>query len=349
MKKQKLKCFTCKVIKLRHFLHDLRHRTEYCFALVIIFFLRSLPRKCVQQFARFAGGLIWLIPSTRAIVLGNLQTVFPEMPESERKKIGKKSVFHSVYNVLEFFWIGGDPDRTRLCYGMPDDLIAQIKAHSDRNERLIFVNPHLGSWEASGTIAPFFGRVRMAAIAKPVKNPYLNRLLNARNREKVEGLEVIFSKGAVRAALSALRRGCSIGILIDQNTRVRDGGEFVDFFGVPVPCSTAPVTLKRYCDAHGIPVVIAFGSCPRLEDGRCVAHMEYLSKPFNEYADDREIIMELMQKSEADIRKYPDQYLWFYKRFQYIYPDAPEEVKKRYPDYAVIPGAHFFSKTAKGK
>ncbi|MBR1951774.1 MAG: hypothetical protein IKA32_04315 [Lentisphaeria bacterium] len=334
---------------MRHFLHDLRHRTEYCFALVIIFFLRCLPRKCMQGLARFAGNILWLIPSTGKIVLGNLKTVFPEMTESERIKIGKSSVFHSVHNVLEFFWIGGDPVRTHLCYAMPDELVARIKGHIDRNERLIFVNPHLGSWEASGTIAPYFGKVRMAAIAKPVKNPYLNRLLNARNREKVKGLEVIFSKGAVRAALSALRRGCSIGILIDQNTRVRDGGEFVDFFGVPVPCSTAPVTLKRYCDAHDIPVQIVFGSCPRLADGRCTAHMEYLSKPFDQYADDREVIAELMQKAEEDIRKYPDQYLWFYKRFQYIYPEASEEVKKRYPDYAVVPGAGFFSKTAKGK
>ena len=149
------------------------------------------------------------------------------------------------------------------------------------------------------------------------------------------------------AALTALKQGKSIGILIDQNTRVRDGGEFVDFFGLPVPSSTAPAALKRYCDAHNVPAVIIFGSCPRLEDGRSVAHIEYLSKPFEQYADDREVIQELMVKAEADIRRYPDQYLWFYKRFQYICPDASEEVKKKYPAYAVEPSAAFFNRTAK--
>ena len=327
----------------------MRHRIEYIFALIVVSILRCLPRKGIHYLARFASGLVWLIPSTRRIVLGNLKAVFPERPESERRTIGRNSVYHSVYNVLEFFWIGGDPVRTRLCYNMPDELIAQIGEHIARNERLIFVNPHLGSWEASGTIAPFFGRVKMAAVAKPVKNPYLNRLLNARNREKVEGLEVIFSKGAVRAALGALKRGLSIGILIDQNTRVRDGGEFVDFFGIPVPCSTSPVTLKRYCDAHDIPVVIVFGSCPRLADGKSTAHMEYLSKPFDQYADEKELVSELIKMSEADILKYPDQYLWFYKRFQYICPDAPEEVRKRYPDYAVVPSASFFSRRERMK
>ena len=334
---------------MQKFFRDLRHRMEYVIARIIIFFLGRLPRKAVIALARFAGKILWQVPSIRSIVESNLRVVFPEMDEKERCRIGRTSLFNTAYNVLEFFWIGGDPDRTRLCYGMPDDVIAKIKEHSDRGERLIFVNPHLGSWEASGTIAPFFGKVRMAAVAKPVKNPYLNKLLNQDGRGRVDNLEVIFSKGAVRAALTALKQGKSIGILIDQNTRVRDGGEFVDFFGLPVPSSTAPAALKRYCDAHNVPVVIIFGSCPRLEDGRSVAHIEYLSKPFEQYESDREVIQELMVKAEADIRRYPDQYLWFYKRFQYISPDASEEIRKKYPAYAVDPVAAFFSRAAKKK
>ena len=60
------------------------------------------------------------------------------------------------------------------------------------------------------------------------------------NREKVRGLEIIFSSGAIRAATKALRDGRGVGTLIDQNTRVRDGGSFVNFFGLPVSSSTAP-------------------------------------------------------------------------------------------------------------
>ena len=80
-----------------------------------------------------------------------------------------------------------------------------------------------------------------------------------------------------------------------------------------------------------------------------MAHIEYLSKPFEEYANDREVIQELMVKAEADIRRYPDQYLWFYKRFQYISPDASEEIRKKYPAYAVDPVAAFFSRAARKK
>ena len=49
--------------------------------------------------------------------------------------------------------------------------------------------------------------------------------------------------------------------------------------------------------------------------------------------------------SESYIRRYPDQYLWFYRRFQNIEPDCPEELKKRYPYYAKVVGPHFYRRT----
>jgi KDO2-lipid IV(A) lauroyltransferase len=249
-----------------------------------------------------------------------------------------------MWNILEFVWVTGFPERIRKCYCLSDETARRLKKHAEAGERCIFVNPHLGSWEASGVSAPFFADLNMIAIAKPVHNPYLNALLNSGSREQTKGLKVVFSRGAVRAALTALRNGQSIGTLVDQNTRVRDGGEFVDFFGLPVPSSTAPAMLKRYCDAHDIPVVIIFGTSVRLADGRNTALTEYLSKPFDDYADDREVLQELLQISERYIRQYPEQYLWFYKRFQHIKPDTPPEIRKRYPSYARIPTPHFFSK-----
>ena len=84
----------------------------------------------------------------------------------------------------------------------------------------------------------------------------------------------------------------------------------------------------------------------RLEDGRNTAHSAYLPKPFDAYADDREVLQELMKISEKFIRMHPEQYLWFYKRFQYIPPDCPGDLRRRYPDYATVPKASFFRKTS---
>jgi KDO2-lipid IV(A) lauroyltransferase len=148
----------------------------------------------------------------------------------------------------------------------------------------------------------------------------------------------------MRASLKALRQGRGVGTLIDQNTRVRDGGVFVNFFGLPVPSSAAPAALKRYCDTHDLPAVIVYGTSLRLADGRNTAHSAYLPKPFAEYADDREVLQELMAISEKFIRMHPEQYLWLYKRFQYIPPDCPADLRGRYPDYAAEPKPSFFRK-----
>ena len=102
--------------------------------------------------------------------------------------------------------------------------------------------------------------------------------------------------------------------------------------------------LKRYCDVRGIPAAIIYGSSLRFPDGRIHSFCEELPRPFEEYPDDRAVIQEVMKMSESFIRKYPEQYLWLYKRFQNIPPDCPEELRKRYPYYAKVPSPNFFRK-----
>ncbi|MBR6280367.1 MAG: hypothetical protein IKR32_03595, partial [Bacteroidales bacterium] len=122
-----------------------------------------------------------------------------------------------------------------------------------------------------------------------------------------------------------------------------EGGVFLDFFGVPVACTTSPALLKRYCDAHGIPAMIVFGCSVREgAEEKLVGHKRTLRKPFSEYADDREVIRELLGYSEELIRAYPEQYLWLYRRFQYIPEGTPEELRRRYPYYATTPRPSFY-------
>ncbi|MBQ7396141.1 MAG: hypothetical protein IJW08_06350 [Lentisphaeria bacterium] len=318
----------------------------YIAAMTAYYIIRSLPGCAVRPAARMLAYPAWMIPGVSRLVCANIRCAFPEWDEKQVKKVGFESIFNMLWNMIEFFWTDGRPHRIERCYVMPDVLKNQLDGYSAKDVRMIYVNPHHGSWEGSGVMATYHGKVRMAAIAKPVKNYYLNKFFNDRMRGIAAGFEVIFSKGAMRGCISALRDGKSLAILVDQNTRVRDGGVFVNFFGVPVPSSTAPAVLKKYCDARGIPCVVMYGVSLRHEDGKLYSMSRELSKPFDEYADDAEVLQELLDISEEYIRKYPEQYLWLYHRFQHIPPDASDELKRRYPYYAKVPNAHFFSKTA---
>lgn len=323
----------------------IRYLFEYAVLIVPLTFIRILPHRGVRLFARMTGAVMYAIPSMRRLVRANIDTALPEFPAERRRWIARESFRHMALNMIEFLWMEGKPERIRRCYpAMPPEVYERIAGHRDRGERMIFVNPHIGSWEGSGLAVPFHGKTPVSVVTKPLENPFLNKLYN-RWRKEVGGLRVIFSRGAVKASLAALKEGDSIGILIDQNTKVRDGGEFVDFFGLPVAGSTAPAMFKRYCDAHDVPVVILFGSSIRVgEDEHLTTICRPLPKAFDEYADDREVIQDLLAMTEDVIREYPEQYLWLYKRFIYIPEWVTGELRQRYPYYAGAPGRTFYGR-----
>jgi lauroyl/myristoyl acyltransferase len=87
----------------------------------------------------------------------------------------------------------------------------------------------------------------------------------------------------------------------------------------------------------------------READGKVHARVRYLPRPFAEYEDDAAVLQALMDLAEENIRRYPEQYLWLYHRFQNIPPEAPEELRRRYPYYAAVPSPSFFDIRARHK
>ena len=322
----------------------IRWSLEFVIVCIPYWILRILPWPLMRAVAWILGFVIHLIPGARKLVRANIRSAMPELSEKEVRRIARKSFDHVAWNLVEYVWMTGKAERIRRCCLIEEKTLEKLKELVKNNVRIIYVNPHLGSWEASGLMSPFYAGVNIAAIAKPLRNPYLNTFFNAGNRENTAGLRIIFSKGAMRAAIQALKEGLGVGTLIDQNTRVRDGGVFVNFFGLPVPSSTAPAVLKSYCDQKGIPSIIIIGCSLRQKDGKVMGQGWELSKPFEEYASHTEVLQELMAVSERLIRENPEQYLWLDRRFQYIPENVTDEERKRYPWYAVVPGKNFYLK-----
>ena len=325
-------------------LKKIRWSLEFILLYTPYMLLRYLPWHLMRSTAWLAGFCMHLLPGVRKLIRANIRAAMPELSEKEVRRIGRASLDHLMWNLLEYVWLTGSEKRIRRYCGLDELTMQTLHELVRKDTRVIYVNPHIGSWEASGLMSPFYAGVRIAAIAKPLKNPYLNKLFNHGSRESTAGVRVIFSKGAMRAALSALKEGWGIGTLNDQNTRVRDGGVFVNFFGLPVPGSTAPAMLKEYCDQKDIPCQIFFACSLREKNGKVIGRIFPLKKKFEEYSSHAEILQEFMDAAEQLIRQYPEQYLWFYKRFQHIPENAAPEQIKRYPYYASRPGKNFYRK-----
>lgn len=324
----------------------IRYFFEYLLILMPYYLIRLSPHFVIRMLAKTGAAFAWtFIPVVRKIIVANLNAAFPEKEDEWVVKIGKTSLFNTFYNILDYIWMMGKPARMNKCLRLPEHIYDELHGCAQSGVRIIFVNPHLGSWEASGIIATNIAGVKMAAIAKITRNPFLNNLLNKDNRER-GGIKIIFSKGAVRETLKYLNSGTSIGTLIDQNTRLRDGGVFVKMFGLQVTASRAPATLWNYCRANDIPVKVIYGTTLRSGD-LLTPEMDFLSKDYSEYPDDTAIIQELTAITEKYVRLYPEQYLWLYQRFKYLPRDITPELRSRYPFYAIVPNSKFFSSRAK--
>ncbi|MDD5727317.1 MAG: hypothetical protein PHV59_02020 [Victivallales bacterium] len=324
----------------------LRYLSEYLCARFIYLILKIQPRWMIKAIAGIAGRGAYCLPGVYRMIDANLGVCFPEMSKSEIKRVGRLSVINAARNLLEFFWMSNNSRRIRRCVSCIPDGAAAVEQCLANGERVVFVTAHLGSWEASALTVPFFFPAKIAIVVHPLTNPYLNKFLNSGNRKQVSGLEVIFARGAVRASLKALHQGFNIGILVDQNTKVREGGIFVNFFGLPVPCSKSPADFYRICTQEGIRTRVFFAFSRRDADGRLYVTCQPLPKPESEY-DSRDMIRELVNITEEHIRRYPEQYIWLYKRFAHIPRGLDEETMERYPYYARLVKESFYSRARK--
>jgi KDO2-lipid IV(A) lauroyltransferase len=282
-----------------------------------------------------------LIPGFYRPMKANLKAAFPEKPKAEINKLAFQSLKNIILSLLEFCWFLDRPKLMRKYIDFKDEVDQMCRRCCEDGENFILVTPHLGNWELAGLVMSEFSDVKFAVVARPARNPYLNKFINA--GRMMEGNKVIPTKGAVKGMLKALKEGYAMATLIDQNTRVRDGGVFVDFFGLPVPTSKAPAFFGRKFN-----VLIAVGGCISTPGGY-ETFLRWLPKKSGDYDSDEELIQDLMKITEELVRQYPEQYLWFYKRFQYIPREADEELIKCYPDYATIAEDRFYDKVTARK
>ena len=125
--------------------------------------------------------------------------------------------------------------------------------------------------------------------------------------------------------LKVLREGKMVAMLLDQDTRVQEGGVFVDFFGLPVPISQAAASLSARLN---IPVVLAFCRCDARGHYRAYSRAPLQPGPGESAVA---FTQRVAASVEEEIRQQPGEWLWMYKRWKRKAPGTPPE---RYPFYA---------------
>ncbi|AIF53755.1 lysophospholipid acyltransferase family protein [Pelosinus sp. UFO1] len=186
----------------------------------------------------------------------------------------------------------------------------------EQGRGVVLLTAHIGNWEWLGAALAMNG-FPMAAVIKRQPNDQHTRILNE-YRELV-GIE-IFSRGTAElvSAAKALKQGKILGFLADQDAGVN--GLFIEFLGKMSSTPTGPTIFAKKFKAPVVPSFIV-----RSPEG---GHRVLIGEPFyyedtgNVEEDTRNLTVKMTQIIEQTIRQYPDEWLWFQKRWNTAYTQA---------------------------
>ena len=267
-----------------------------------------LPLRLIQVTARSVGWLLYVSNSSaRRVTEINLKSAYPELSESEREQLTRRSLKSQCMTYAESVKIWGSA---------PEFALEQIKAVHGEDIFLdalqnpngtLAVVPHFGTWELMNAWVNL--HTAPVIMYKPSKNPDVDRFM-LEARQRLNATLVPTDETGVRALFKHLKQGGFAAILPDHVPK-ESGGIYSPFFGQNALSSTllSKLAAKTQCSVIGL-------SCLRREDlSGFELHVQTLSAEIN--AKDLQLSVDTLNKEmERMIHVAPEQYLWSYKRFR---------------------------------
>jgi len=249
-----------------------------------------MPLWFCMGFGYFAGLIMYANKKRRLTAFKNIKSAFPSKSNKELYSIIRKSFAKIGLSMAEMF-IAPRIFKYVEAQGLellPDDgaVIAAI---------------HEGSWELyNGYIAQ---KKNYIIFAKPQKNAELNKFLN--DLRSSWGMKICFS---LKQVIKNMNEGAHLGMAVDHGAE--DNAVLVRFFSHIVPAPGGVIYLARKLNKKIFPCF-----------GRRIKGFHHMATimPAVDLAgkSDQQVLQELNDIYEKELRKYPEEYIWHYKRFKH--------------------------------
>lgn len=277
-----------------------------------VLLMSRIPFSLARLGGKVLGRGFSLIPiGRREIALGNIINCFGDrMDEGECREILKKVYIHFGRMLFEI------PHILRLNHDNIERYVifedeGSLRNALARGKGVFLLTAHFGNWELMSAAVSMHLRRGSAIVARPIDfEPLDHLMLRLRSRF---GTEVIPKQRAMRRIITALRENKMLGILLDQNVDWYEG-VFTPFLG-SWACTNKGLALLAA--KTGAPVIPVFAV--RQEDGR---HRIIFEKeiPLVTSGDKTTQVEEntllFTRVIETYIRRYPDHWFWFHRRWK---------------------------------
>lgn len=266
--------------------------------------LAMLPLSVQRRAGRLIGRAMhrWDKRSTH-VSNANIALCFPQLSSDEQEHLCRESLEHTGMAFTElaciYYWSPAKLNALIQC----DDAQVLAAAVAEGNG-VILAAPHFGNWELIGQyLSQQHG---MHILYRPAKNPHTDRYILER-RSRLGAQLHPTNAGGVRGLSKALKKGELIGILPDQEPE-REGGVFAPFFQQQALTMTL---LSKLARRKPTPVLLSY--MRRTETGFAL-HLERIADEV--HSDDAMLATKTLNRAIEDmVKRYPQQYIWNYKRF----------------------------------
>lgn len=248
------------------------------------------------------------LPRAREQTLTNLSSAFPDRGKGEIEALAKRTfreLGRDVYDALRMDAVGQDFLDFQVRFSGLEIFAQAMK----RGKGVVVVTGHIGCWELIPAAFAALG-YPINVIGRRAYDDRLNEMLvSLRARHRIQTID---RDAGAKEALRCLRRGEALGVLIDQDTRVK--GVFATFFNRPAYTPTGAVELALRTGAALVPMAIH-----RNGDGKhTIEVQEPLPLPSSGNAE-RDLTLHTQRCTEileAFIRRYPAQWVWMHERWK---------------------------------
>ena len=230
-----------------------------------------------------------------------LRRIFPDMPRSDRMKIGRSmgrkmgQTLFEIYHCAEFlaqnnsFRISGPGLKT-------------LKTARANGKGALIVSGHFGQWEAIRGVLIAEG-LETGAVYRPQSNRHYQRRLSSGIQGGGQPIVQTGSNGT-REMIRHLKKGGFIAILLDEKS---DDGAKLPFLGQPALTSLAAARLALKYDLVMVP---AFGL--RVGDGQ---EFEVQFESEIPHSDVLKMTQKFNDLLSARILEHPEQWYWLLQRW----------------------------------
>jgi Kdo2-lipid IVA lauroyltransferase/acyltransferase len=289
----------------------MRRRLEFMLVWTVVKLLGWPPRRVARGIGALVGRIALLLtPRLRRAGDLNLRLAFPQKTATERRQILRKLYRNLGWLLAEFCQMPGYTAQETQSFIRYEGLEHYLAAR-DQGKGVLILTGHLGAWELSSFYHSLMG-YPMSIVIRRLDNPLVDNLVN--HIRCLHGNQVLHKDDFARGLLGSMRRGETVGILMDTNMTPPQGA-FVDFFGHPACTGSGMARVAMKTGAKVLPgfllweeatqqYVLRFGAplvLPTSENGEAdvLAHTALFTKVIEDY-----------------IRQYPDQWLWVHRRWK---------------------------------